>query len=221
MLKYKTCLLIILLLALTSFYYVEGKNTALPLFGKVIYIDPGHGGADPGAMYKNIMEKTINLEISKKLEKKLGEQGAIVYMTRYDDYDLSVKNTNNRKRSDLSRRVNIINESKCDMYISIHLNADTSSTWQGIQVFYDDVNPENEKLAKVMQDVLGKRMHSNRQYKELTTIYLHRKVKRLGILVEAGFLSNPNDRYLLKQNTYQQKIVNAIDEGILTYWNLK
>ena len=220
MLKYKICVFLVLLLCLSSFYYVEGKERALPLFGKVLYIDPGHGGPDPGAMYKNIMEKTINLEISKKLEKKLGEQGAIVYMTRYDDYDLSVKNTNNRKRSDLSRRVNIINESKCDMYISIHLNADPSSTWQGIQVFYDDVNPENEKLAKVMQEVLGKNMNSKRKYKELTTIYLHRRVKQLGILIEAGFLSNPNDRYLLRQNTYQQKIVNSIYEGILKYWHV-
>ena len=220
MLKYKTCFLLLLLLSLTGFYYVDAKEKALPLFGKVIYIDPGHGGADPGALYKNIMEKTINLEISKKLEKSLGEQGAVVYMTRYDDYDLSVKNTNSRKRSDLSRRVNIINSSQCDMYISIHLNADSSASWQGIQVFYDDVNPENEKLAKVMQEVLGKRMNSKRKYKELTTIYLHRKVERLGVLVEAGFLSNANDRYLLKQGSYQQKIVNGIVEGILTYWNL-
>lgn len=221
MFKYKICILLIFLLCVTSFYYVEGKENALPLLGKVIYLDPGHGGLDPGAIYKTTHEAPINLEISKKLEKRLGELGAIVYMTRYEDYDLSVKNTDHRKRSDLSRRANIINESKCDMYISIHLNSDPSPTWQGIQSFYDDINPNNEKLAKHMQDIFKKRFHTKRDYKELTDIYLHRKVERLGILVEAGFLSNPNDRYLLKQATYQQRIVNAITEGMLTYWRLE
>lgn len=161
------------------------------------------------------------MEISKKLEKRLGELGAIVYMTRYDDYDLSIKNTDNRKRSDLSRRASIINSSGCDMYLSIHLNADTSTTWQGIQTFYDDVNSENSELAKSMQETFKKRLNSKRKHKELTNIYLHRKVNRLGILIEAGFLSNPNDRYLLRQNTYQQKLANVITEGVLTYWKLE
>lgn len=220
MFKYKLVMLVLFLFLATTFYYVEGKNNALPLFGKIIYIDPGHGGRDPGAIYKNIHEADINLEISKKLEKSLEERGAIVYMTRYDDYDLSVKYTNNRKRSDLSRRVNIINTSDCDMYISIHLNADPSSTWQGIQTFYDDINPENKKLADHMQQLFKKRFHTKREVKRLTDIYLHRKVEKLGILVEAGFLTNPNDRYLLKQTTHQQKIANIITEGVISYFDI-
>lgn len=181
---------------------------------------PAHGGMDPGAIYKNIEEKKINLEISKKLVKRLEQLGAIVYMTRYDDYDLSIKNTNNVKRSDLSRRAILINESNCDLYISIHLNSDLSPTWHGAQIFYDDVNKENESLARIMQETFKKEMKSNREYKELTNIYLYRKVKRLGILVEAGFLSNPNDRYLLRQKEYQQKIANTITKGILKYYKL-
>lgn len=220
MFKYKLVMLVLFLFLATTFYCVEGKNNALPLFGKIIYIDPGHGGRDPGAIYKNIHEADINLEISKKLEKSLEERGAIVYMTRYDDYDLSVKYTNNRKRSDLSTRVNIINTSDCDMYISIHLNADPSSTWQGIQTFYDDINPENKKLADHMQQLFKKRFHTKREVKRLTDIYLHRKVEKLGILVEAGFLTNPNDRYLLKQTTHQQKIANIITEGVISYFDI-
>lgn len=216
--KYKIGVFFLLLICLSSFYTVIGKENTLPLFGKVIYIDPGHGGPDPGALYKNIKEKDINLEISQKLEKQLTSLGAIVYLTRYGDYDLSVQNTNSRKRSDLSRRASIINQSGCDMYVSIHLNADKSETWQGIQVFYDDVNPKNEQIAETMQKVFKKRLNAKREFKELSNIYLHRKVERPGILVEAGFLSNPNDRYLLKQSTYQQKVVNAISEGLLTYW---
>ncbi len=220
MLKYKTLFLCAILLCITSFYISYGKEKALPLFGKMIYVDAGHGGMDPGAIYKNIHEKQINLEISKKLVKSLEKLGATVYMTRYDDYDLSIQNTNSVKRSDLSRRAIMINESNCDLYISIHLNSDLSPTWHGTQIFYDDVNMENEKLAKIMQETFQEEMKSNRKYKELTNIYLYRKVKRPGVLVEAGFLSNPNDRYLLRQKTHQQKIVNTIIKSILKYYKL-
>ena len=220
MLKYKTLFLCAILLCITSFYIGYGKEKTLPLFGKMIYVDAGHGGMDPGAIYKNIKEKDINLEISKKLVKELENLGASVYMTRYADYDLSIKNTNSIKRSDLSRRALMINESKCDLYISIHLNADLSPTWHGAQIFYDDVNEENKNLAELMQETFHKEMKSNREYKELTNIYLYRKVKRPGILVEAGFLSNTNERYLLSQNTYQQKIANTIIKGILKYYHL-
>ena len=119
MLKYKIYVLLIFLISLCSINYIYAKNNELLLLGKVIYIDPGHGNLDPGAMYKGIKEKDINLEISKKVEDILIKEGAIVYLTRYGDYDLSVPNTINRKRSDLSRRGNIINKSDCDLFISI------------------------------------------------------------------------------------------------------
>lgn len=171
-------------------------------------------------MYKNIMEKDINLKISKKLEKNLENLGAIIYMTRYGDYDLSEKYTNSKKRSDLAKRVNIINNSKTDLYISIHLNAEDSEVWRGCQIFYDDINSNNKILADIMYKQFKKSFSTTREVKELTDIYLHRKVEKTGILVEAGFLSNPDDRYLLKQPTHQQKIANIITEGILKFYKL-
>ena len=87
MLRYKITVLFILLISICTFNFVEAGTNKLPLLGKVIYLDPGHGGLDPGAMYKNIKEKNINLQISKNLEKRLTKLGAIVYLTRYDDYD--------------------------------------------------------------------------------------------------------------------------------------
>ena len=101
---------------------VKAFMPELPLLGKVIYVDPGHGGPDPGANYKDIYEKDINLEISKILSNLLMERGAIVYLTREGDYDLSSPHVYLRKRSDLSRRAKLINETKCDLYLSIHLN---------------------------------------------------------------------------------------------------
>lgn len=219
MLKYKIYVLFLFILTLGSINYISAKNNSLPLFGKIIYIDPGHGGLDPGAMYSGVKEKDINLEISKKLEKKLVSMGAIVYLTRYDDYDLSANNTINRKRSDLSRRGNAINKSECDMFLSIHLNAEDSGTWRGAQVFYDDTNEKNEQIAKIFQKQFKKYLKSTRDYKKTDELYLQKRINRPGVLLEVGFLSNSNDRYLLKQNSYQDKIVICIVTGLLEYFS--
>ncbi len=219
MLKYKIYVLFLFILTLGSINYINANNNSLPLFGKVIYIDPGHGGLDPGAMYNGIKEKDINLEISKKLENKLTSMGAIVYLTRYDDYDLSANNTINRKRSDLSRRGNAINKSDCDIFLSIHLNAEDSSTWRGAQVFYDDTNAKNEEIAKIFQEQFKKDLKSTRNYKKVDELYLQRRIERPGVLLEVGFLSNSNDRYLLKQDSYQNRIVTSITSGLLKYFS--
>lgn len=217
MLRYKISLLFLLIVGICSFNFVEAKENNLELLGKIIYIDPGHGGIDPGAIYKDIKESEINLKISEKIKNELESLGATVYLTRYGDYDLSLPNTINRKRSDLSRRGNIINNSNCDIYVSIHLNSETSSSWHGAQVFYDDVNSENEKIAELMQEELKKSLKTTREAKLNNDIYLSKRVKRPGVLIEVGFISNPNERYLLKQDSYQQKAASTITSGIKKY----
>lgn len=219
MLKYKISMLFILIVFLCTFSFVSAGNQEFSLLGKVIYLDPGHGGLDPGAIYKDIEESSINLQISKKLMATLEQEGAIVYLTRNDDYDLAANNAINRKRSDLSRRGNIINRSMCDLYLSIHLNADVSTTWRGAQVFYDDINPNNIKIAQIMQQVLQEDLNSNREYKETSEMYLHKRVTRPGVLIEVGFITNPNERYLLMQDSYQQKVANTITRGIKKYFS--
>ncbi len=208
--------LVLFFLFLFSFSTVRALN--LPLLGKVIYIDPGHGGADPGAMQGSIKESDINLSLSLALLDEFSKNGAIVYLTRYDDYDLSVKNAKLRKRSDLSRRAKIINESKADLYLSIHLNADKSSTWHGAQVFYDVVNSENEIIAKCLQEEYKSKLNTSRAYKKISGHYLYRNVSIPGILIEAGFITNPNDRYLLKQKSYQKKFSKITVSGIVKYF---
>lgn len=215
--KYRNYCLILFLLFLFSLGLVKAKE--LPLIGKVIYLDPGHGGSDPGAVYGNIYEANLNLEIALKTQKELEKQGAIVYLTRYGDYDLSVKNAQLRKRSDLSRRANAINKSLCDMYLSIHLNADSDTTWRGAQVFFDDVNKNNVKLAEIMQNTFKKNLNTNRKYKQVANQYMYRRINRLGVLLEVGFISNPNERYLLQKEEYQEKIAKTITEGINNYFN--
>ena len=214
--KNKIFCLLLFLISLYTFGIINALN--LPLLGKVIYLDPGHGGADPGAIYNDLYESNLNLQISLKIEKELEKNGAIVYLTRYDDYDLSVKNAINRKRSDLSRRANIINESNADIYLSIHLNSDVSSTWQGAQAFYDKINERNEILAKIMQEQFKIDLKTNREYKEINGHYLYQRVKIPGVLLEVGFISNPNERYLLKQESYQEKIAISIKKGLINYF---
>lgn len=186
----------------------------MPLVGKVIYLDAGHGGVDSGANYKDILEKDINLSIVKLLALKLESLGATVYLTRYGDYDLSNIGVYYRKQSDLYNRAKIINESDADIYISIHLNSTTSSTWSGAQVFYDDIHPENVKIAEIMTEALG----TKREVTEIETMYFNRRVNVPGVLIEAGFLSNANDRSKLIKEEYQEELANQIIKGVLTYF---
>ena len=216
MIKYKVYVFLIVILFLLGFSYV--KANSFPLLGRVIYIDPGHGGVDPGAIYKEIEEEDINLEISLKLRDLLEKNGAIVYLTRDGDYDLSITK-NRRKRSDLSNRVNMINNSNCDLYLSIHLNSESTSSWRGAQVFYDDINKNNLIFAQIMQEEFKEKLKSSRDISEVKTIYLNKNVNVPGLLLELGFISNPNERYLLRQNNYQDKINEAILNGIIKFLN--
>lgn len=216
---YKICVFLLFLLCLFTTKYVYASNNEFPLMGRVIYIDVGHGGSDPGAMYKDILEKDINLQISKKIEEELLKNGAIVYLTRYGDYDLSVTNTINNKRSDLSRRGNLINKSKCDLFISIHLNAEETGVWRGAQVFYNSKLEKNKKIADLFQKEFKKELNSTRNSKVDNSLYLLKRIEQPGVLLELGFLSNSSDRYLLKQNNYQNKISKVITNTIIKYFN--
>lgn len=217
--KLYTLFLLIIFLCSLSFVSAKKEEYNLSLFGKVIYLDAGHGGLDPGTIYKNIYEKDINLEICKKLQELLEREGAIIYQTRYGDYDLSNNYTNSRKKSDLNNRAKIINASGADIYISIHLNSISSSTWSGAQVFYDDINKNNYDLALLMQEQLKNDLKTTRKVKEISTMLMNRKIIIPGVLVEVGFLSNHNDRYLLQKSDYQYKIVESIKNGIIKYFS--
>lgn len=217
MLKYKISTLFIFILTLCSFTLVSAEEQKLK--GKIIYLDPGHGGRDPGAMYKEIKESEINLQITNELKKILESNGAIVYQTRIGDYDLSKIKTKNHKRNDLETRAQLINESDCDIYISIHLNSDPSPTWSGTQIFYTTKNEENKKLAQIVQTKIRENLKTKREIKPLKNMYLFDRIKKPGVLIEAGFISNSNDRYLLKQQSYQKKLAQTITDAIIQYYN--
>lgn len=217
MFKYKIHIFIVFIIALCSFTFVNAEEQKLK--GKIIYLDPGHGGRDPGAMYKELKESEINLRITNELKNELESNGAIVYQTRIGDYDLSKIVTKNHKRNDLETRAKLINESECDIYISIHLNSDSSPTWSGTQIFYTNKNEENKKLAQMIQTQFKEKLKTKREIKQLKNMYLFDKLTKPGVLIEAGFISNANDRYLLKQQNYQKKLAQIITQAIIQYYN--
>ena len=214
--KIKILTLIILLL---SALFINTKVSALmPLSGKTIVIDPGHGGKDPGTSSDTIYEKDINLAISKALEIELSKVGATVIMTREDDYDLSKPNARWRKKSDFDNRIKLINNSKANLYLSIHLNYLTNSAYKGPQVFYEKESDIN--LASILQETLNTNLNTDRKIKPIPNkTYMYDKLTIPGALIECGFLSNYEEKNKLTTEEYQQKIASLIKDAIITYFN--
>ena len=215
--KYKILIIICFFFLTFCLSKVTATINGYSLTGKTICLDSGHGGIDVGAQSKYIIEKDLNLILSKKLEKELVSRGAIVYQTREDDYDLSTT-TVNRKRSDLYNRAKYINSIKPDIYISIHLNSTTSPSWKGLQVFYTNKNENNKLLAETITEYLKKNIYNVRETKKDNTYYMYKYIKYPGVLIEAGFISNPNDNYLLRQENYQDKLISLIADSVEIYF---
>lgn len=191
-------------------------RASLPLQGKVIVVDAGHGGKDPGTVYKDIYEKDINLSITLYLEEYLSEYGATVILTRDSDNDLSYGETNHRKKTDFDNRIKIINNKYTDMYLSIHLNYLTNKKYYGAQVFY---NKDNENLAKSIQEYLNNNLETDREIKEIpSSTYMYKKLEKRGVLIECGFLSNSSERSKLITEEYQRKVAKVIAEAIVNYY---
>ncbi|MDU2489706.1 MAG: N-acetylmuramoyl-L-alanine amidase CwlD [Clostridium celatum] len=213
-----TCLLIIT-------YIVPVNTFAMDNSDKVILIDPGHGGIDGGAQSKaGTIEKDINLQIALKLRDNLEEKGYKVYMTRDEDEGLYQKGNTVRekKREDLNRRVEMKKETECDMFVSIHQNMFPQSKCYGAQVWYAS-NDNSYNLATVVQDSIKESVKDNnkRVAKPAAEAYLILRDKYEGasILVECGFLSNPDEEVKLKSDEHQNLIVEGISGGIDKYFD--
>lgn len=215
--RYKIVFFIVLFLLVgIGFTYAKVIKDDFSLLTKVIYIDPGHGGRDQGTSYKAIKEKDLNLLIALKLRDKLLEEGAIVFMTREEDIDLSSRYDKNKKRGDLYRRIKLIEDSKADLYLSIHINWFDNPKYHGIDILYNDINAENKLLAESLYNSLK----DNLDVRGMKTIddYLYRNTRTLGLLIECGFLSNSNDRYKLQTSEYQEKLASEIATAVVNYY---
>jgi N-acetylmuramoyl-L-alanine amidase len=184
-----------------------------------VVIDAGHGGFDPGKVgTQDTLEKDINLAIAKKVEKTLTDSGYTVYMTRTEDTALYDEGAAKKKMSDLQNRVKIINEANPVVAVSIHQNSYSAET-KGTQVFYYKNSEKGKILAKQLQDAVREVMgdENKRVERGNDSYYMLKNVECPFVIVECGFLSNPEEETLLKDESYQQKMALGICEGIERY----
>lgn len=200
------------------------SSWSLPLAGTVIAIDPGHGGIDGGAVSADgeVVEKDVNLAISLYLRDFLQQAGAFVIMTREDDKDLSSPEAHRmgkRKSEDTRNRVKLINDHAPDFVVSIHLNAVPSPRWSGAQTFYYPGRKESGEMAALIQDEIKRVLENTNRHPVMTDdLFLIREVKSPAVLVETGFLSNPEEAIKLHSTEYQKAMANAIYQGFLRYY---
>ena len=195
--------------------YVSSENVVAA--GKVIVIDSGHGGDDPGKIGINqAKEKDVNLKIAKKVKKRLKKEGWKVVMTREEDVMLGDAEKGNRKIHDMKARVELINKTMPAMAVSIHQNSYQEAEIHGAQVFYYSHSQDGKRMAETMQRALLMADEENtRQAKGNDTYYLLKRTEVPTIIVECGFLSNPQEAEKLTEDEYQKKLAQAITSGII------
>ena len=193
--------------------YVPTIST--PTTNKIIVIDAGHGGFDPGAIgTTGTLEKDISLEIALKTQELFEKNGTMTIMTRADDSDLG-----ENKREDMKNRREIRDINEGELFISIHLNSFPQSQYSGAQVFF----PKDEK-SKMLAECIQKNLKevvdntNERVAKELNDVYILKNIKVPSVIVECGFLSNSEEEKRLQEEEYQSKIAWAIYLGVLDYY---
>ena len=181
-----------------------------------VVLDAGHGSSDSGKVGINgVLEKDINLSISKKTKKYLEKKGICVIMTRNKDESLAGGENGNRKVQDMKARVKRINDTKPDLAVSIHQNSYHEESIHGAQVFYYEHSESGEKDARILQEaLLAVDPDNTRQVKANTTYYLLKRTEVPILIVECGFLSNQEEAEKLASEDYQKEIAKAIANGI-------
>lgn len=184
--------------------------------GYTVVLDAGHGSSDSGKVGINgVLEKDINLSISKKTKKYLEKKGICVIMTRNKDESLAEGENGNRKVQDMKARVKRINDTKPDLAVSIHQNSYHEESIHGAQVFYYEHSESGEKDARILQEaLLAVDPDNTRQVKANTTYYLLKRTEVPILIVECGFLSNQEEAEKLASEDYQKEIAKAIANGI-------
>jgi len=188
------------------------------LEGLIIVIDPGHGGPDTGAIGpSSTLEKDNNLSIAVYLKDILTEAGATVLMTREND---SAVAKNYTERADLEARVNFAKKNQADLFISIHNNANNNPDIKGTSVYYSAKSAEaseSAKLARAIQDAIVNTVYTIDRGVSTADFYVVRHATMPAVLIEAAYISNPEEEQRLKNPIFQKNLATAIFHGIYEY----
>lgn len=188
--------------------------------GICIVVDAGHGGSDPGKVGVNgALEKDINLALALKLKELLEHKEIEVVLTRDSDMGLYPDDASNKKAADMQNRCKIITDAKPVFTISLHQNSYVTPDIKGAQVFYYGQSDKGKELAEMIQSSLITHVspENTRTAKANESYYLLKKTPTPTVIVECGFLSNPNEADLLLDPDYQDKLVRAVYMGVLEY----
>ncbi|MFW2488066.1 N-acetylmuramoyl-L-alanine amidase family protein [Clostridium chromiireducens] len=192
------------------------KLEANPKQLKTIVIDPGHGGYDPGSIgVKGTIEKNTTLSISLKLGAILEKKGFNIIYTRESD---NVTWPSDNKK-DLAARADIANEASADIFISIHLNTFHMEEVRGTETYYNKVSTEGKEIAELIQNQIVKEVKSNDRGAQPGSFSVLRKVTAPAVLIELGYISNKSEESLLNSISYQNKMSQAIANGVYSYFN--
>lgn len=198
----------------------SGNPSAVQEKKGTILIDAGHGGIDPGMVgASGINEKRLNLVYAQKLGALLEKEGYRVVMTRSTENGLYDADEPNKKAQDMQRRVAMIEEEKPLLTVSIHQNSYPDSSVRGPQVFYYEHSAEGERLAGMIQDSINEQLSIERPrvQKGNTSYYILKRSASVTVIVECGFLSNPQEEIKLQEEEYQDAMAKAICDGVLLY----
>ena len=220
-------LILALVLQGSSLYFsnkaLYAEEVAAITDNKTIIIDAGHGGEDCGTIGANgKYEKDLNLALAFTLGQMLTDKGYAVVYTRTEDKLLYTEDENIkgiRKISDLKNRCKIADEYPGAIFISIHMNSFTDPKYSGTQVYYSGNSEHSRQLAqKVQSNVVNTlQKDNNRTVKEGKSIYILKNIENVGILIECGFLSNPEECEKLSEKEYQNKLCFSIMCAMIEY----
>lgn len=199
---------------------VQGKAETTEYREKIV-IDAGHGGDDPGMIGgSGVKEKDLNLIYALKLQKLLEQAGYQVIQTRPTEQGLYDADQTHKKAQDMQRRTAVITEEQPLLTVSIHQNSyPQDSSVCGPQVFYYAQSGEGEKLAKCIQESLNEELKIARPrvQKGNSSYYILKRSSSVTVIVECGFLTNPEEEGKLQEEAYQDQVAKAICDGILQY----
>lgn len=224
--KLDILLTIIFLAGVTYVSFFAGiplkKANATEEVKKVIVVDAGHGGNDPGKVSgNNVLEKDVNLQIATKLANELENAGFRVVMTRTEDNGLYKEDDVNKKAADLRARCEIAEEENADLLISIHQNSFSDSNVRGGQTFYYTHSVKGKKMALLIQEHLKSADKDNtREAKANDSYYLLIHTPCICVIVECGFLSNAAEAELLVSDEYQNRLADSITDGVKEYFEV-
>ena len=228
-LKFMVCSALLLGVALgIGNFLFSGEQKAFPAVSKkekilTVVIDAGHGGRDGGAVAGDgTLEKHLNLSVAKKLKALLESADIRVVMTRETDIELASPDSPHKKADDLNARLNLAREYENAVFVSIHMNRFPVEKYRGLQVYYSENHEKSLSLAQTVQNVSEETLRNtqDRRVKPAgDSIYLMKHLEIPAVLVECGFLSNPEETALLKSEAYQEKLAMCLYASLLRYFS--